>query len=50
MANDGYFLGKKSFYRPHSKKVPNISLTIKNIQLRTYKQVPDMTNRLLKRK
>lgn len=46
----GTFLGKKSFYRLHSKKVPNISLTIKYIRLRTYKQVPDMTNSLLKRK
>lgn len=46
----GTFLGKKSFYRPYSKKVPNISLTIKLIRLRTYKQVPDRTNSLLKRK
>lgn len=46
----GTFLGKEYFYRPHSKKVPNISLTTKYIRLRTYKQVPDMTNRLLKRK
>lgn len=46
----GTFLEKKYFYRPHSKKVPNMSVTIKYIRLRTYKQVPDMTNSLLKRK